>query len=184
MFTGRCSRRIAAAVVIALLSAGAAPAATADGVDVPTPWWMSHLRVELAKSSKTRFVGVDGTTHPGGLLIDSSGVSRASAPGPSVIESTAPAQVPWSAIEKLQVGESGTTRGLLWGALAGTAAALIYYAVLDDEGDEDNEAAPALAIAGCGLAGFLIGGGGTSWETIYPPKDLPMPKPSAANVER
>ncbi|HYM81798.1 MAG TPA: hypothetical protein VEY91_10375 [Candidatus Limnocylindria bacterium] len=147
-----------AIAVLAILCGAAVPS---RAVDVPTPWWMSHLRNDLAGEPRVRVLGASRVLMLDRPQVDSAGVHAAE-------------PISWSEIERIQRGRSAAGRGALYGGAAGALLAIGYHVLLNDATEEDTPLVPALVITGGATLGAMIGSIGTTWRTIYPPADLPM----------
>ena len=150
-------------VPVAALLAGATPCAA---VEVPSAWWISHLRAELGSEEQVRLRGAQGVTVLARPGVDSTGLHARETAG-----SAPPGPIAWDAIERVEVGRNAAGRGALWGALAGTAVAIVYFASVDTPEQEDAPLATPAAMAGGAVIGMGIGSLTTRWVPLYPPPD-------------
>jgi hypothetical protein len=92
-----------------------------------------------------------------------------------VTESLEP--ISWGSIERVEVGHNAAGRGALWGALTGTALALVYFATIDTPEQDDAPLATPAAMAMGAVLGMGIGAMHTRWVPFYPPADKPTGRP-------
>ncbi len=174
--TGSLARAALSAVAVAGAALALLPGAAA-AVEPPPPDALPALQARCASADHVRVETKRSSRFLRNVRLEADAVVLPGVTRAALIEVGTPPEkretrIPWSEVERVDVGRDRTARGFLVGGLVGaTLGGAIVGAYGSDLAERGDNAVLAFAIlvgAGCTVLGTILGAGSPAWTPLYP----------------